>query len=230
MTSYEKLLRTTQHKKCNEASLAMVKGETGPEEMCAKRAVGIRCVLSLCHHFTAIVSGPMGCGKTAWVLRLIDNIQEKIEPVPSRIWYYYGEYQLAFNNYASVYMHSLLYQKKISLHLSDSAITRLVSKNQLIVVSKKTQQKHHRICLSTLHVVWQSKYATTSATDQSERTTVCLLTSAAGQSSLSPCSYVQNKKFSKNFNLRKIVPYFVICWDLGLGVGPRVRPRVRLSA
>jgi len=157
VTSYEKLLRTTQHEKCNEASLAMVKGETGPEEMCAKRAVGIRCVLSLCHHFTAIVSGPMGCGKTAWVLRLTDNIQEKIEPVPSRIWYYYGEYQLAFNNYASVYMYSLLYQKKISLYLSDSAITRLVdkslvskktdsaitrlvSKNQLIVVSKKTSK------------------------------------------------------------------------------------------
>jgi len=26
-----------------------------------------------------------------------------IEPVPRRIWYYYGEYQHAFNNYASVH-------------------------------------------------------------------------------------------------------------------------------
>ena len=46
---------------------------------------------------------PTGCGKTAWVLRLIDNVREKIEPVPSRIWYYYGEHQLVFNNYPEVH-------------------------------------------------------------------------------------------------------------------------------
>ena len=77
----------------------MVKGETGHEEMCAL----MRCMLPLCHPFTAIVSGPTGCGKTAWVLRLIDNMHEMIEPVPRRIWYYYEEYQHAFNNYASVH-------------------------------------------------------------------------------------------------------------------------------
>jgi len=60
-------------------------------------------MLPLCHPFTAIVSGPKGYGKTAWVLRLIDNIREKIEPVPGRIWYCYGEYQPAVNNYASVH-------------------------------------------------------------------------------------------------------------------------------
>jgi len=67
-------------------------------------------MLPLCHPFTAIVSGPTGCGKTAWVLRLIDNIREKIEPVPRRIWYYYGEYQHAFNNYASVHFEAGLPQ------------------------------------------------------------------------------------------------------------------------
>jgi len=38
----------------------------------------VKCMLPLCHPFTAIISGPTGCGKTAWVLRLIDNIREKI--------------------------------------------------------------------------------------------------------------------------------------------------------
>jgi len=47
VTSYEKLLRTTQHEKCNEASLVMVKGETGHEEMCGEGAVGMRCMLPL---------------------------------------------------------------------------------------------------------------------------------------------------------------------------------------
>jgi len=38
----------------------------------------VKCMLPLCHPFTAIISGPTGCGKTAWVLRLIDNIRDKI--------------------------------------------------------------------------------------------------------------------------------------------------------
>jgi len=61
------------------------------------------CMLPLCHPFTAVVAGPTGCGKTAWILRLIDNVREKIEPVPSKIWYYYGEHQPVFNNYPQVH-------------------------------------------------------------------------------------------------------------------------------
>jgi len=60
------------------------------------------CMLPLCHTFTAVVAGPTGCGKTAWILRLIDNVREKIEPVPTRISYYYGEHQPVFNNYPQV--------------------------------------------------------------------------------------------------------------------------------
>ena len=65
--------------------------------------VNTPCMMPLCHPFTAVVAGPTGCGKTAWVLRLIDNVREKIEPVPSRIWYYYGEHQPVFNNYPQVH-------------------------------------------------------------------------------------------------------------------------------
>jgi len=32
------------------------------------------------HPFTALLSGPTGCGKSAWVLRLVDNAMEMIEP------------------------------------------------------------------------------------------------------------------------------------------------------
>ena len=41
--------------------------------------VDMPCMLPLCHPFTAVVAGPTVCGKTAWVLRLIDNVREKIE-------------------------------------------------------------------------------------------------------------------------------------------------------
>ena len=60
------------------------------------------CMLPLCNPFPAVVAGPTGCGKTAWMLRLIDNVREKIERVPARIWYYYGEHKPVFNNYPQV--------------------------------------------------------------------------------------------------------------------------------
>ena len=61
------------------------------------------CMLPLCHPFTTVIAGPDGFGKTTRVLRLIDNVREKIEPVPSRIWYYCGKHQPVFNNYPQVH-------------------------------------------------------------------------------------------------------------------------------
>ena len=58
-----------------------------------KQSYDMYCVMPLCHPFTAAVCGPTGRGKTAWVMSLIGNVNEKIEPVPTRIWYYYGEHQ-----------------------------------------------------------------------------------------------------------------------------------------
>jgi len=48
---------------------------------------------TLPHPFTAVVAGPTGCGKTKWVLHLVDNAREMIRPPPDRIWYCYGEYR-----------------------------------------------------------------------------------------------------------------------------------------
>ena len=101
----KKLLRTIHHEKCNEGTVKR------HEEM----RVDMRCIL--CHPFTMLVSGPTSCGKTAWVLRVIDNIREMVEPVPRRIWYYYGEYEHAFNNYVLVHFEEGLPQ------LSDNVST-----------------------------------------------------------------------------------------------------------
>ena len=49
------------------------------------------------HPFTCIVSGPTQCGKTTFILKLIDNAQTVIEPPPERIVYCYGEYQQSFD-------------------------------------------------------------------------------------------------------------------------------------
>jgi len=140
----EKLLKTTQH----EASLGTVKGH---EEMCDE----MRCMLPLCHPFTAIVSGPTGCGKTAWVQRLIDNMHEMIEPVPRRIRYYYGEYQHAFNNYASVHFEEGLPQLSDEV-FDGSEPSMIVIDDQMsdinqVVADIFTKVSHHRN-ISILHL------------------------------------------------------------------------------
>jgi len=86
---------------------------------------------------------------------VIDHISEKIEPIPSKIWYYYGEYQPAFNNYVLVHFEEGLPQ------LSDGVFD--ASKRSLIVVDDHMSDinqvvadtfpkiSHHRN-LSVLHL------------------------------------------------------------------------------
>jgi len=160
----EKLLKTTQH----ETSLGTMKGET---EIGVEGVVGMRCMLPLCHPFTAIVSGPTGCGKTAWVLRLIDNMHEMIEPVPRRIWYYYGEYEHAFNNYVLVHFEEGLPQLSDEV-FDGSEPSMIVIDDQMsdinrVVANIFTKMSHHRN-ISILHLTQNISQKQTNAYHQSE--------------------------------------------------------------
>ena len=53
------------------------------------------------HPFTSIISGPTGCGKTAWVLNFIRHIKDLVNPTPTKIIYSYSEWQPAFQNLPS---------------------------------------------------------------------------------------------------------------------------------
>ena len=54
------------------------------------------------HPFTAIVAGPTGSGKTYFMMRFIDNVQEMIVPPPQKIIWYYGQWQDAYRNVKNV--------------------------------------------------------------------------------------------------------------------------------
>ena len=45
------------------------------------------------HPCTILVSGPTGCGKTRLVRRLIEPLEQLIEPPPQRIIWVYSEWQ-----------------------------------------------------------------------------------------------------------------------------------------
>jgi len=100
------------------------------------------------HPFTAVVAGPTGCGKSAWVLRLIDNAREMIDPPPSRIHYCYGEYQPIFNKYPQVQFHEGL--PELSSEAFDSReptlmiVDDLMSETNQLVADIFTKLSHHR--------------------------------------------------------------------------------------
>ena len=50
------------------------------------------------HPFTCVVAGPTGCGKTEWVKRFIQHLQELVLPTPTHVIWSYAEWQPAYHS------------------------------------------------------------------------------------------------------------------------------------
>jgi len=120
------------------------------------------------HPFTSVVAGPTSCGKSAWVLRLIDNAREMIEPPPARIYYCYGELQPAFTNHPQVQFHEGL--PELSDEVFDGRqptlmiIDDLMSETNQLVADIFSKMSHHRnisILYLTQNVFDKNRYART---------------------------------------------------------------------
>ena len=98
------------------------------------------------HPLTAIVAGPTCCGKTRFVFRLIDNASSMISPPPTKIVYFYGEYQQLFNQYP----HTEFYQGLPNIEDFDGKEPTLVIIDDLMqetnetVANMFTKGSHHR--------------------------------------------------------------------------------------
>ena len=127
--------------------------------------------MSLCklrHPFTAVVAGPTSCGKTAWVLKLVRNASNMIDPPPSRIHYCYGEYQSIFDDYSSVIFREGL--PEMSDDVFDGRqptlliIDDLMSETNQLVSNIFTKISHHRnisVIYMTQNVFDKNKFTRT---------------------------------------------------------------------
>ena len=95
-----------------------------------------------------IVSGPTQCGKTSFVLRLIDNLESAVEPLIRKILYCYNEYQPdKFDTYRSRVQ---FYKGLPSLQMFDGREPTLVIIDDLMgetnsdVSELFTRVSHHR--------------------------------------------------------------------------------------
>ena len=116
----------------------------------------------------AVVAGPTSCGKTAWVLKLVQNASQMIDPPPSRINYCYGEHQPIFDNYPSVIFREGLPQMTDSVFDSSLPtmliIDDLMSETNQLVADIFIKISHHRdisVIYMTQNVFDKNKYART---------------------------------------------------------------------
>jgi hypothetical protein len=49
------------------------------------------------HPFTALIAGSTGCGKTSFVMKILENMDENIKPKPDRVIYCYSIWQKCFD-------------------------------------------------------------------------------------------------------------------------------------
>ena len=110
---------------------------------------------TLHYPFTAVVAGLTLCGNTKWVLHLVDNAREMIQPPPDRIWYCYGEYQQLFSEYRHVNFHEGL--PDMNHEVFDGryptlfVVDDLMSQTNQLVANIFTKISHYRN-ISILHL------------------------------------------------------------------------------
>lgn len=102
------------------------------------------------HPFTMLIAGPTGSGKTHFVRNLINSAKIRCDPPPTKISYFYGEYQEIFNSMPEVRFVEGLQEDMISaagggqpewIVIDD---LMLEAANQSFISNLFTRGSHHR--------------------------------------------------------------------------------------
>ena len=106
------------------------------------------------HPFTSVIAGPTGSGKSGFVRRFVHNIKHMMTPIPDRILWCYGEYQILYGTVDGVDFQ----QGLPDLDTLDPRDKHLIILNDLMdqtdqrVASLFTKRSHH-INISVMYIV-----------------------------------------------------------------------------
>ena len=106
------------------------------------------------HPFTSVISGPTGSGKSVSVRRFVHNIRHMMTPIPDRILWCYGEYQILYGTVDGVEF----VQGLPDFETLDPARKHLIVLDELMdetdqrVASLFTKKSHHRN-ISVMYIV-----------------------------------------------------------------------------
>ena len=130
--------------------------------MTATRKTEKYSTLSSAYRFEPIAVENLG------VWRLTDNIREKIEPLPSRIWYCYSKFQPTFNSYPRIHFHKGLPDLSDTVFDGSEStlliIGDLMSETNQLVANVFAKILHHRnfsVVYLTQNLFNKNKYART---------------------------------------------------------------------
>ena len=100
--------------------------------------------LTFKHPFTCIVAGSTGCGKTQFVVRLIENACRMIVPPPLKFVYCYGAYQPLFDRVTGVQFHDGLPDSSMLTPRTLLIIDDLMAEADERVTKIFTKHSHHQ--------------------------------------------------------------------------------------
>lgn len=102
------------------------------------------------HPFTCVIAGPTSCGKTHFVMRLLQSAENAIQPPPRRMFWFYGEWQAT---YAQNKINNLQYIEGLPEDdVLDPTIPNLIVIDDLLsetdskVTKLFTKGSHHKNC------------------------------------------------------------------------------------
>jgi hypothetical protein len=183
------------------------------------------------HPFTAVVSGPTGCGKTVFVFKLIENMKEMIIPTPSKVVYCYGEYQPLFDNYPQIEFHEGL----PDVAMFDGVPTLLILDDLMgeaddVVTRLFTKVSHHRN-VSVIYLTQNIFYKTLRTISLNAHYIVLFKNPRdAGQvSTLARQMYPGNSKFAiEAFKDATTTPHSYLLFDLRSEQNDKLRLRTNI--
>ena len=188
----------------------------------------------LIHPFSAILSAPSGGGKTRFTLRLIDHIDEMVNPSIQKIVWCYGIYQKIFDNYAHVHFHEGLPDindfdgKQRTLLVLDD----LMGCDDEKVMQLFTKISHHKnvsVLYLTQNLFYKSKHSRTISLNAHYFIIFKNVRDATQIGNLARQMFPGNSKFMMEaFADATMVPYGYLLIDLKAETDERLRLRTNI--